>query len=416
MDLKLAEAFAEPPLSELDEEVRSFASTALSELDPGSSLDDVFDVLGPFLLDAAQASDEADARRICASLCLRAGISGDAQAKSSPKASFPLAFVPAERAGLRLKGSLADAISSEDAIAENDAGSSEAQRKEGLRQKPSSRSAAALKAAAAQAAEAASAPGAVLELQSGATEITVARLLRAEQPTLGEKGEKGDTEPEAPYLAASFFAYAEGRSSGRFQHWCDLLAEVLSDACVQLDEDNPSEAIARVVKAMIRSGALALKERILDVGEQVLALLVEDDEWHPAIVDEVLDQDLRVIFMEYGKPQLVNASQVRTLEDVVDEDAGEGAEGDCEICRRRLFLTFHHLIPKDTHSRYLGKRLPPGIVGEPTRHFLNSHGTMICRQCHNTVHRSASNDVLAAEYNTLEKLLAHPSLQRWMEW
>lgn len=64
---------------------------------------------------------------------------------------------------------------------------------------------------------------------------------------------------------------------------------------------------------------------------------------------------------------------------------------------------------EDKHPTFLGKRLPNGIEGEPTRCFLslgaassgdgarNTYGVMICRQCHNTVHSIASNEVLALQ-------------------
>merc|ERR1712232_272619 len=141
-----------------------------------------------------------------------------------------------------------------------------------------------------------------------------------------------------------------------------------------------------------------------------------DDDWHLAIVDALLEKEqVRIVFIEYGKPQVVQASDVRMMDNVVDDDGEDLEEGHCEMCGRYLLLTFHHLIPKDTHRKYIGKKLPKGVEGEPTRWFLNTHGTMICRSCHSTVHHFASNDVLGAEYNTLEKLLAEPYIQRWIE-
>ena len=55
-------------------------------------------------------------------------------------------------------------------------------------------------------------------------------------------------------------------------------------------------------------------------------------------------------------------------------------------------LTFHHLLPKETHGRYLGKQLPGGVAAaaeeagfelaaEPTREFLNTYGAELCRFC-----------------------------------
>ena len=46
-----------------------------------------------------------------------------------------------------------------------------------------------------------------------------------------------------------------------------------------------------------------------------------------------------------------------------DDGGGGGGErrtGACEMCSRHLRLTFHHLVPKATHSKCAGKRLPIG--------------------------------------------------------
>merc|ERR1712083_1213466 len=122
--------------------------------------------------------------------------------------------------------------------------------------------------------------------------------------------------------------------------------------------------------------------------------------------------------LEYGKPQETPAAKIRTLDAVVDDEGTEDTmqEGVCEMCDRHLLLSFHHLIPKDTHPTYLKKRLPSGVEGEPTRSFLNSYGTMVCRACHSFIHHLATNEVLAKEYNTLEKILEHPRVQRWVGW
>lgn len=79
-------------------------------------------------------------------------------------------------------------------------------------------------------------------------------------------------------------------------------------------------------------------------------------------------------------PLVVSFSDLRKLDAVEDdEDAGELKEGKCVMCERQTKLTWHHLIPKQTHSTYLKKRLPRGIEGEPTREFLNSYGLWICQ-------------------------------------
>jgi hypothetical protein len=231
------------------------------------------------------------------------------------------------------------------------------------------------------------------------------------RPQLGE-GPADDA--SAVYLAASLVGYASERQPQSTKQWCALLEEVLGDAGTHLD-DNPAEnmsAIRWVVAELIRTGVLAVAAPRVEEGAIVLALLTEGDDWHEAVVEEALDQGarFRVVFLEYGKPQETMAENVRTLDVVVDDEGTEERtqEGDCEMCSRHMLLTFHHLIPKDTHPTYLKKRLPAGIEGEPTRSFLNTYGTMVCGACHGYIHSLASNEVLAKEYNTLEKIMAHP--------
>merc|ERR1712014_29706 len=112
------------------------------------------------------------------------------------------------------------------------------------------------------------------------------------------------------------------------------------------------------------------------------------------------------------KRQQTRREDVVALEAVADDDGAESKVGCCELCgREELTLTFHHLIPKEVHGRFLGKGLPPGIEEaaaaqglepKPTREFLNSYVSMLCRFCHSTVHRLAPNAVLAERYNSLE--------------
>ena len=100
--------------------------------------------------------------------------------------------------------------------------------------------------------------------------------------------------------------------------------------------------------------------------------------------------------------------------DVPDDD------GTCELCERDVRRTFHHLIPKETHNRYLKKKTLPenitaianeiGIDASMSRVWLNTYGTMICSSCHSAVHRAASNEELAEKYNTVELLLEHPQV------
>lgn len=281
--------------------------------------------------------------------------------------------------------------------------------------KPSkARSAAARKAEKAALEAAALAPGARLELVE-ADSKAIAKAFKQGAPEL--RGWIEQDPARLDVLGASFLAYAEERVPEKLPKWSQLLQELLEEStfAASLDEDEELQKVAeKAVTQLVKSGLLQAKKKTCEVGDPVLAFLPEDQEWHPAVVEALAPEGrLKLIFIEYGKPQEVPMDEVRAMEDVAEE--GEEGEGECEMCQRELKLTFHHLIPKDKHPTYLGKRLPNGIEGEPTRYFLNSYGLMICRQCHNTVHSIASNEVLAAQFNTLQKLLAHPVIQRWVD-
>ena len=108
-----------------------------------------------------------------------------------------------------------------------------------------------------------------------------------------------------------------------------------------------------------------------------------------------------------------------------EPDGGEDEEvddGSCEMCERFVKRTFHHLIPKETHGRYLKKnRLPENLEetvpnAECTRSFLHSYGVKVCRTCHWAIHDAEPNDVLAEERNTLALLLEHPKIYRFAKY
>ncbi|CUS09685.1 unnamed protein product [Tuber aestivum] len=89
------------------------------------------------------------------------------------------------------------------------------------------------------------------------------------------------------------------------------------------------------------------------------------------------------------------------------EWTGAGGRKDtCEICERTgVGITYHHLIPKSTHAKVLKRKWHPEVM-------LNSVA-WLCRSCHSTVHRCASNEVLAREYYTVALLLEREDIQRW---
>ncbi len=69
----------------------------------------------------------------------------------------------------------------------------------------------------------------------------------------------------------------------------------------------------------------------------------------------------------------------------------------CILCGRIIPLTFHHLIPKETHLKSFNK--------DKTPEEMNSRGIWVCRPCHSGIHNIYDNDTLAISYNTLDLLL-----------
>mmetsp|Transcript_506 Transcript_506/g.1405 ORF Transcript_506/g.1405 Transcript_506/m.1405 type:complete len:135 (+) Transcript_506:500-904(+) len=126
----------------------------------------------------------------------------------------------------------------------------------------------------------------------------------------------------------------------------------------------------------------------------------------------------RVLFTEWCKPQELAEDLVVNIEIVVDDDDDESrGEGVCKMCIRSSPIFFHHLIPRETHGKYIRARsLPSGVEGAPTRIFLATYGMLLCRPCHTHVHRVGSNDELAETLSAPSKILAHPAVQIFLAW
>lgn len=82
----------------------------------------------------------------------------------------------------------------------------------------------------------------------------------------------------------------------------------------------------------------------------------------------------------------------------------------CALCRRAVpRLTRHHLIPRTRHrNRQVRQRF--------SREEMQGRILLLCPACHEQVHACISEKELALRYNTLESLLAHPELRRFVEW
>jgi len=83
--------------------------------------------------------------------------------------------------------------------------------------------------------------------------------------------------------------------------------------------------------------------------------------------------------------------------------------GKCELCERENELTFHHLIPKSQHTNKWFKK-------NFTREEMAT-GINICKHdCHKYVHKSINEKELGRSFNTLEKLLRHPKIKKYIKY
>lgn len=81
----------------------------------------------------------------------------------------------------------------------------------------------------------------------------------------------------------------------------------------------------------------------------------------------------------------------------------------CALCGRQRPLTFHHLIPRTCHSnKWFKKRF--------SRDDMRSRGIDVCRDCHSFIHQQFSEKQLGRSYNTLEALMDHDAVQRFVRW
>lgn len=80
------------------------------------------------------------------------------------------------------------------------------------------------------------------------------------------------------------------------------------------------------------------------------------------------------------------------------------------MCRREdCLLTKHHLIPQARHANKRNKR-------EFDRQEVKHRVAWICRPCHNHVHALFTEKTLERDYNTLESLIAHPEVAKFVTW
>jgi 3-methyladenine DNA glycosylase AlkC len=74
----------------------------------------------------------------------------------------------------------------------------------------------------------------------------------------------------------------------------------------------------------------------------------------------------------------------------------------CQLCQRELDkLTVHHLVPRQTVKRKQAE------VGETID---------ICSACHRQIHSLFTNQALAKNLNTIDKLRSEPKMEKFLAW
>ncbi len=84
-------------------------------------------------------------------------------------------------------------------------------------------------------------------------------------------------------------------------------------------------------------------------------------------------------------------------------------EGKCELCGREKELSFHHLIPVTLHKNKWFKK-------NYTKDEMNK-GVYLCKlDCHKEIHKIITEKELGRSFNTLEKLLRHPKIIKYLKY
>lgn len=84
-------------------------------------------------------------------------------------------------------------------------------------------------------------------------------------------------------------------------------------------------------------------------------------------------------------------------------------KGTCEMCKREVPTTSHHLIPKQVHSKKWCRRMF-------TKEERKQRRAELCGDCHPVIHQFFTHAELAKLYNTVEKLLANEKIAKFVAW
>eukprot|EP01060_Flectonema_neradi_P030467 TRINITY_DN443_c0_g1_i1.p1 TRINITY_DN443_c0_g1~~TRINITY_DN443_c0_g1_i1.p1 ORF type:complete len:213 (+),score=53.75 TRINITY_DN443_c0_g1_i1:49-639(+) len=172
--------------------------------------------------------------------------------------------------------------------------------------------------------------------------------------------------------------------------------------------------------AMFKSLISVPEDRSDDVEIAVGIISAEVIEWEakqPETEDDVRTrlEDIIDVITDLSCEEDEISSLITELHGLISDLNGEEVDeredllsGECEMCEREAPITRHHVHPLKVHDY---------AINHLGRTKKECHFTIgICRPCHNMVHKLADHKTLAEKFNTTEKILADPSIYKFVCW
>lgn len=83
---------------------------------------------------------------------------------------------------------------------------------------------------------------------------------------------------------------------------------------------------------------------------------------------------------------------------------------ECGLCKREVSSTTkHHLVPRTRHRNKKNKK-------DFSRDDVRSRLVNLCRPCHKFLHVTFTEKKLERDFNTVERLLADPEVEKFVNW
>jgi len=179
----------------------------------------------------------------------------------------------------------------------------------------------------------------------------------------------------------------------------------------KFDDDDWTQFIVDEINQNLE--VISSTEKLYDfIGEHLIDILAAEKERKALIAqiftylkkNNMLHSDFNASSSEEEKED--DNIDLTAIKDTIDDDEDSYIEGCCLMCERKMLLTKHHVIPKEVHEWY---RKHHGMTKDQLH-----QGIMICRSCHSALHSFEDNKTLAEKYSTIEAILEHPKVQKWL--